>query len=121
MPLYEIKLTCTNVPFVAIEAGGLKKSLMDGNKTCWIDHSRCAHAVSASESSSCSISSSIMTSSSGTTTKHYKIGVLHNREGGGESCNAPTRGSARNFLMFYWTNDIVKLKFQLQKESQLLI
>lgn len=79
MLLCEIELTCTKVPFVAMEAGGLKNSLIDGNKTCWIDHSRWAHAVSASESSSCSISSSIVTSSSGTTTKLYKIGALYDK------------------------------------------
>jgi hypothetical protein len=74
MLLNGIKITRTKVPFEAIEVGGLKKSLMDGNKTCWIDHSRWAHAVSASESSSCSISFSIKLSSPGNTTKQSKVG-----------------------------------------------
>lgn len=57
-----------------MEFGGLKKSLSDGNKTCWIDHSRWAHAVSASATSSCSISSSVMTSSvAANTQKHFTV------------------------------------------------
>ena len=50
--------TWTNVPSVAIDFGGFRKSRMDGNKTCWMVHSRWDHAVSASASSSWSISSS---------------------------------------------------------------
>ena len=56
------ELTRTTVPFVAIHVGGLRKSLMAGNKTCCIDHSRWAQAVSASDRSSCEISVSIVTS-----------------------------------------------------------
>lgn len=55
--------TCTKVPFVAIAVGGLKNNLMDGNKTCCIDHSRWAQEFSASESSSSSISHSVPSSS----------------------------------------------------------
>jgi hypothetical protein len=55
MLLNGIKITRTKVPFEAIEVGGLKKSLMDGNKTCWI-------------------SFSIKPSSPGNTTKQSKVG-----------------------------------------------
>lgn len=54
-------VTLTKVPFEAIEAGGFKNNLIDGNSTCWIDHSRCAHAFSASERRSWSRTDSIST------------------------------------------------------------
>lgn len=57
-------LTRMKVPFSARECGGLKNSFIDGKSTCCIDHSRWAHIVSASDSSSWSISLSTATSSS---------------------------------------------------------
>lgn len=49
-------VTFTNVPLLAIELGGLRNSLIAGTRMCCTDHSRCAQAVSASASNSCSIS-----------------------------------------------------------------
>lgn len=49
-------VTCTNVPLLAIDLGGLRNSLIAGTRMCCTDHSRCAQAVSASASNSCSIS-----------------------------------------------------------------
>ena len=76
--------TRTNAPFVAMEFGGLKKSFIDGNKTCWIDHSSRVHAFSASATSSCSISFSVMTTSSPVTPK---ITPRYFREITGDSAN----------------------------------
>jgi len=59
-------VTFTKVPFEAMEAGGFKNNLIDGNNTCWIDHSRCAHAFSASDRRSWSRLSSISTLPSAT-------------------------------------------------------